>query len=45
MGNEEASLSEAHRRCVGIGDEQAVAFNKEQRVVIAGHDVTPQVGQ
>lgn len=26
-----------------LGDEQAVAFNKERRVLIAGHDVTPQV--
>ena len=43
MGNEEASLSEARRGHFGLADEQAVAFNKEQRVVIAGHDVAPQV--
>lgn len=43
MGSEEASRSEAHRGHFGLADEQAVAFNKEQRVVIAGHDVAPQV--
>jgi hypothetical protein len=28
-----------------LGDEQAVAFNKERRVLIAGNDVTPRIRQ
>lgn len=45
MGNEAVSLSEAHREYFSLGDEEAVSFNKEQRLVIVGHRVTPQIRQ
>ncbi len=44
-GDEGMSLSEAHREYFGLGEDEAVSFNKEQRLVIVGHDVTPQIRQ
>lgn len=45
MGDENMNLNEAHREYFNLGDDEAASFNKEQRVVIVGHDVTPQIRQ
>ena len=39
----EAHLSEDHRAYFELGDEEAVSFNKEQRIVIVGAAISPQV--
>lgn len=45
MGDDSLSLGEAHREYFGLGDEDTVSFNKEQRLVIVGHEVTPPIRQ
>ena len=45
QGDESASLADHHRQCFGIGESEAVAFNKDQRIVIIGQRVTPEIRQ
>ena len=39
------SLADQHRKCFALDEVEAVAFNKDQRLVIVGQTVTPQVRQ
>ena len=43
--DEAANLTEHHRRHFELDAETAVAFNKEQRIVIVGQKVTPEIRQ
>lgn len=45
VGEESAVLSELHAAEFEIGDGQAVAFNKNQHIVIVGSDVTQEIRQ
>ena len=44
-GNENESLSEYHRAYFKLGENEGVSFNKEQRIVILGYDITPEIRQ
>ncbi len=44
-GDEGITLSEYHRDFFELGEDEAVSFNKNQRLVIIGQDVTPQIRQ
>lgn len=44
-GEDVAVLSDAHAAEFEIGDGQAVAFNKDQHVVIVGSEITPEIRQ
>lgn len=39
------SLADQHRKCFDLDEAEAVAFNKDQRLVIVGQTVTPQIRQ
>ena len=41
--DESISLSDDHRECFGLDETEAVAFNKDQRIVIIGQRVTPGI--
>ena len=43
--NESLSLSDKHRDYFQLGSDEGVSFNKEQRIVIVGYDVTPEIRQ
>lgn len=43
--DDSASLAEHHRQHFGIDESEAVAFNKDQRIVIIGQRVTPEIRQ
>ena len=43
--DEALSLAEHHREYFGIDEAVAVAFNKDQRIVIIGQRVTPEIRQ
>lgn len=45
LSDESLSLSEHHREYFQLGSDEAVAFNKDQRVVIVGQRVTPEIRQ
>ncbi len=38
-------MAEYHREYFKLGDDEAVAFNKDQRIVIVGQRVTPEIRQ
>ena len=42
---ESLSLAEHHREYFGIDESVAIAFNKDQRIVIIGQRVTPEIRQ
>lgn len=44
-GDEAAKLGQYHREYFGLGIEEAVAFNKDQRIVIVGQNITPEIRQ
>ena len=44
MNDELASLAEYHREHFQLGDA-AVAFNKDQRIVVIGQRITPEIRQ
>lgn len=44
-GDEVLSLAEHHREHFRLGSEEALAFNKDQRIVIIGQRMTPEVRQ
>lgn len=39
------SLAEHHRQYFDLGSDEAIAFNKDQRIVIVGQRVTPEIRQ
>ena len=41
--DESLNLADHHRECFGLDGTEAVAFNKDQRIVIIGQRVTPEV--
>lgn len=44
-GGEGITLSEQHRMFFALSDDEAVSFNKEQRVVVVGQEITPAIRQ
>src|SRR3990172_887507 len=45
LNDESLSLAEHHREYFELGGDEAVAFNKDQRIVIVGQQVTPEIRQ
>ncbi len=45
LGEEGLDLTEKHRKTFELLDEEAVAFNKEQRLVIVGQEISKEVEQ
>jgi hypothetical protein len=44
-GEEGASLADVHRRQFELGEDEAVSFNKDQRIVIVGNEIVPAIRQ
>ncbi len=44
-GDERLSLAEYHRSYFSLTEEDAVSFNKDQRIVLVGQDITPEIRQ
>jgi hypothetical protein len=44
-GDERLSLAEYHRSYFSLTEENAVSFNKDQRIVLVGQDITPEIRQ
>lgn len=45
LGEEGLNLTEKHRKSFELSDEKAVAFNKEQRLVIVGQEISKEIEQ
>ncbi|WP_291322063.1 endonuclease NucS domain-containing protein [Desulfonatronospira sp.] len=45
LNDESLNLAEHHREYFGLSPEEAVAFNKDQRIVIVGQRITPEIRQ
>ena len=45
LNDESLNLAEHHRAYFELGFDEAIAFNKDQRVVIVGQRVTPEIRQ
>jgi len=45
LNDDSLSLAEHHREYFELGSDEAVAFNKDQRIVIVGQRVTPDIRQ
>ena len=45
LNDDSLSLAEHHREYFELGADEAVAFNKDQRIVIVGQRVTPDIRQ
>jgi len=45
LNDKSLSLAEHHREYFELGSDEAVAFNKDQRIVIVGQRVTPEIRQ
>jgi hypothetical protein len=45
IGDDTADLSEYHRLSFGLSEGEAVSFNKDQRIVIVGQSITPEIRQ
>ena len=43
--DESLSLADLHREYFGVDESEAVAFNKDQRIVIVAQRVTPEIRQ
>ena len=43
--NESLALAKRHRECFGLDSAEAVAFNKDQRVVVVGQQIAPGIKQ
>lgn len=41
--DESLSLADHHRECFGLDEAEAVAFNKDQRIVLIGQRVSPEI--
>ncbi|MCZ0935131.1 MAG: endonuclease NucS [Gemmatimonadetes bacterium] len=44
-GDDSLNLADQHREYFELDDAEAVAFNKDQRIVVIGQSVTPQIRQ
>ncbi|HOG47738.1 MAG TPA: endonuclease NucS [Anaerolineae bacterium] len=44
-GNEAANLAQYHRECFALAADEAVVFNNDQRIVIVGQRITPEIRQ
>jgi len=45
LNDDPLSLAEHHREYFNLGSDEAVSFNKDQRIVIVGQCVTPEIRQ
>ncbi|MEN6578073.1 MAG: hypothetical protein ABFD90_17145 [Phycisphaerales bacterium] len=45
LNDESLNLAEHHRGYFELGPDEAIAFNKDQRIVILGQHVTPEIRQ
>lgn len=45
LNDDSLSLAQHHREYFELGSDEAVAFNKDQRIVIVGQRVTPEIRQ
>ena len=45
LNDDSLTLAEHHREYFQLGSDEAVAFNKDQRIVIVGQRVTPEIRQ
>jgi hypothetical protein len=45
INSDTQSLSEYHKAYFQLGEADAVSFNKEQRIVIVGYDISPEIRQ
>ena len=45
LNDESLSLAEHHREYFKLGPDEAIAFNKDQRIVILGQHVAPEIRQ
>ena len=45
MNDETLNLTEFHRDRFGLGSDDAVAFNKDQRMVLVGQRISPEIRQ
>jgi len=45
MNDESLNLAEHHREYFELGPDEAVAFNKDQRIVVVGQRITPEIRQ
>ena len=45
LNDDSLNLAEYHRKYFELGPDDAVAFNKEQRLVIVGQHITPEIRQ
>ncbi len=45
LNDEALSIAEYHREYFELGPDEAIAFNKEQRIVIVGQKITPEIRQ
>jgi hypothetical protein len=45
LNDESLSLAEHHHEYFELGSDEAVAFNKDQRIVVVGQRVTPEIRQ
>ena len=43
--NESLRLADCHRECFSVDQSEAVAFNKDQHIVVVGQHVTPAIRQ
>jgi len=44
-GDESTDLSEYHRLAFDLKERESISFNKDQRIVIIGHDIAPEIRQ
>ena len=45
LNDESLNLAEHHREYFQLGSDEAVAFNKDQRIVVVGQRITPEIRQ
>ncbi len=45
LNDDSLSLAEHHREYFGLGSDEAVAFNKDQRIVVVGQRITSEIRQ
>jgi hypothetical protein len=45
LNDDSLNLAEHHREYFELGSDEAVAFNKDQRIVIVGQRITPEIRQ
>ncbi len=45
MEDESANLAQNHRECFELSNDDVVTYNKDQRIVIVGQNITPEIRQ